>query len=131
MQYLSERIAYLRGLAEGMKLSEETNEGKMIAAILDFLDDMTAEIQTERENQKEFMQQLAEALEVDEEEFDDEAYFDVTCNKCGEVFTVDEEMLQEEEIECPNCGEKIDIRLEEDFACDDEACHGHCDCDAE
>lgn len=131
MQYLSERIAYLRGLAEGMKLSEETNEGKMIAAILDFLDDMTAEIQTERENQKEFMQQLAEALEVDEEEFDDEEYFDVTCNKCGEVFMVDEEMLQEEEIECPNCGEKIDIRLEEDFACDDESCHGHCDCGAE
>lgn len=131
MQYLSERIAYLRGLAEGMKLSEETNEGKMIAAILDFLDDMTVEIQTERENQKEFMQQLAEALEVDEEEVDDEEYFDVTCNKCGEVFMVDEEMLQEEEIECPNCGEKIDIRLEEDFSCDDEACHGHCDCDAE
>lgn len=131
MQYLSERIAYLRGLAEGMKLSEETNEGKMIAAILDFLDDMTVEIQTERENQKEFMQQLVEALEVDEEEFDDEEYFDVTCNECGEVFMVDEEMLQEEEIECPNCGEKIDIRLEEDFACDDETCHGHCDCGAE
>lgn len=136
MSYLSERIAYLRGMAEGMGLSEETNEGKMIAAILDFLDDMTEEVRANQEAQKEFMQQLAQALEVDEDdlheldECDDLDYFDITCNQCGEEFTVDEDMLQHEEIHCPNCGEEIDIHLEE-CDCDEEGCHGHCDCDAE
>ena len=32
---LSEKSAYLKGLMEGMKLSTETDEGKMIAALVD------------------------------------------------------------------------------------------------
>ena len=38
---LSEKSAYLKGLMEGMKLSTETDEGKMIAAIVDLLGDVT------------------------------------------------------------------------------------------
>ena len=34
---LSEKAAYLKGLMEGMKLSTETDEGKMIAAIVELL----------------------------------------------------------------------------------------------
>ena len=29
MSSINDRVAYLKGLAEGMKLSDETNEGKM------------------------------------------------------------------------------------------------------
>ena len=32
---LTERVAYLRGLAEGMKLDTETNEGKLISVIIE------------------------------------------------------------------------------------------------
>ena len=38
---LSEKAAYLKGLMEGMKLSTETDEGKMIAAIVELLGDVT------------------------------------------------------------------------------------------
>ena len=38
---LSEKSAYLKGQMEGMKLSTETDEGKMIAAIVDLLGDVT------------------------------------------------------------------------------------------
>ena len=38
---LSEKSAYLKGLMEGMKLSTETDEGKMIAAIVELLGDVT------------------------------------------------------------------------------------------
>ena len=38
---ISEKSAYLKGLMDGLKLDTETNEGKMIAAIVDLLGDMS------------------------------------------------------------------------------------------
>ena len=38
---LSEKSAYLKGLMDGMKLSTESDEGKMIAAIVELLGDVT------------------------------------------------------------------------------------------
>ena len=37
---ISEKVAYLKGLAEGLKLDAESNEGKLFAAIIDVLEDM-------------------------------------------------------------------------------------------
>ena len=34
---ISEKSAYLKGLMDGLNLNTETNEGKMIAAIVDLL----------------------------------------------------------------------------------------------
>lgn len=41
---LTEKSAYLKGLMDGMKLNTETDEGKMIAAIVDLLGDMTKKV---------------------------------------------------------------------------------------
>ena len=41
---ISEKSAYLKGLMEGLKLSTETDEGKMIAAIVDLLGDMAKRV---------------------------------------------------------------------------------------
>ena len=38
---ISEKSAYLKGLMDGLKLNTETDEGKMIAAIVDLLGDVT------------------------------------------------------------------------------------------
>ena len=38
---ISEKAAYLKGLMDGLKLDTESNEGKMIAAIVDLLGDVT------------------------------------------------------------------------------------------
>ena len=35
---ISEKVAYLKGLAEGLALDTESKEGKLIAAIIDVLD---------------------------------------------------------------------------------------------
>ena len=42
MGYLVEKVAYLRGLAEGMKIDDKTNEGKMIGKILEVLEELSA-----------------------------------------------------------------------------------------
>ena len=41
---LTEKSAYLKGLMDGMKLNTETDEGKMIAAIVDLLGDVTRKV---------------------------------------------------------------------------------------
>ena len=41
---ISEKSAYLKGLMDGLKLSTETDEGKMISAIVDLLGDMAKKI---------------------------------------------------------------------------------------
>ena len=41
---ISEKSAYLKGLMDGLKLSTETDEGKMISAIVDLLGDMAKRI---------------------------------------------------------------------------------------
>ena len=41
---ISEKVAYLKGLAEGLALDTETKEGKLIAAIIDVLDEMCEKV---------------------------------------------------------------------------------------
>lgn len=41
---ISEKSAYLKGLMDGLKLNIESDEGKMIAAIVDLLGDVTKKI---------------------------------------------------------------------------------------
>ncbi len=136
---ISERISYVKGLADGMKLDTESNEGKLIAAILDILGDISEEIDAINEEQFNIADQLDEVDEdlstleeiiYDDEECDgdcdccdedcdccDDDLYEVTCPNCNDVIYLDAEMLEEEGITCPNCG----TDLEFDFDCD-------CDC---
>ena len=41
---INEKSAYLKGLMDGLKLGTETDEGKMIAAIVDLLGDITKKV---------------------------------------------------------------------------------------
>jgi formylmethanofuran dehydrogenase subunit E len=139
---LTERIAYIRGLAEGLKLDENKDEVKVINAIIDLLEDMAYDV-TDMEDivddvcdqVDEIDEDLSELEEevygsyedYDDEPFDDDdVYYEVTCGKCGEVITVDEDVLLEGEIVCPNCGEHLEFDFSE---LNDEDCGCDCGCD--
>jgi len=47
---LSEKSAYLKGLMDGLKLNEESSEGKMIVKIVDLLQDVAKAITDLEEN---------------------------------------------------------------------------------
>ena len=139
---ISEKSAYLKGLMDGLKLSTETDEGKMIAAIVDLLGDLTRkvtdiedttiaisdeldEIEEDLDAIEDFIMDYDdyedEDSEWDEEEpeegfdFGDEesTIYEVQC-VCGEVINFDEETLEEGSIICPNCGETLEFDVEED-----------------
>ena len=112
---ISEKVAYLKGLAEGLALDTESKEGKLIAAIIDVLDDMSGKF----EDLEDELCDVEEALyeleddddEYDEDEDDDEEYFETTCPVCEEEIVFDEDTLESGEIRCPNCGEKLEFDL--------------------
>ena len=45
MGTLKERASYIRGLAEGMQLDQNTNEGKLLGVIIELLNDMASSIE--------------------------------------------------------------------------------------
>ena len=122
---ISEKVAYLKGLAEGLALDTETKEGKLIAAIIDVLDEMSIRFEDIDDNLVDMedgldavsddLSEVEEALyemDDDDEELDDDAeYFETTCPVCQEEIVFDEDTLDSGEIRCPNCGEKLEFDL--------------------
>lgn len=136
MSYISERVAFIKGMAEGMNINDSTNEGKLLNAIIDVLDDISLAIEDVEEIQDEMGQQvdgidedLAELEKVMYDEDDELEFDEVECPYCGKDIEVDLEMIDEdaETIECPHCHEKIE--LEWDCECDDEGCGCDCGCE--
>ena len=71
-----------------------------------------------------------------EYDFGSETLYEVKCPTCGEVITIDEEMLDEGATTCPNCGEPVcfdDSIDPENLVCPscgekfDCTCDGECD----
>ena len=81
---ISEKSAYLKGLMDGLKLNTESDEGKMIAAIVDLLGDVTKRVTDIEETTIAISDELDEIEEdldaiedyiLDEEDEDDD-WFD-------------------------------------------------------
>ncbi|MBF8982650.1 hypothetical protein IZY60_03765 [Lutibacter sp. B2] len=133
MNYLYEKVSYLRGMAEGMEVSESSKEGKLMLNILDLLEefaDVLGEVREEVKELDEYVESIDEDLaEVEDELFEDDDEDDVIeveCPNCGEVMFVDDEVLDDTddatELVCPSCHEKIYI---EESCCDSDCCSDH------
>ena len=133
----SEKVAYLKGLAEGMELTTgDGKEAKVLTAIIDILNDMALDMEDLGEELTELGEQVDEIDEDladvddllyededDDEDFDfeDDDLFEVACPHCDAEFEVsEEELLADEGIECPMCGELLTFDIEE--------CDGDCSC---
>ena len=82
---ISEKSAYLKGLMDGLKLSTETDEGKMISAIVELLGDITKKV-TDIENTT-----IAISDELDEIEEDLDAIEDFIMDEEDEWDDEDED----------------------------------------
>lgn len=128
---VTEKVAYLKGLAEGLALDKETKEGKLISAIIDTLEDIAYELEELNENALDIGDELdaisddlADVEEVifgdddDYEDDEDECDCDDDCC-CDDDCDCDDDYAYE--VTCPSCGEDIVIE-EEDL----EKGHIHC-----
>lgn len=50
----------------------------------------------------------------DEEYFDKQAKYEICCSNCRRVLELEDEVFDEEEIFCPECGEKINFNFKDE-----------------
>ena len=122
---ISEKVAYLKGLAEGLNLdTEKSKEGKLISVMIGILEELAMSVEDLEENALNLGEEidvlsddLADVEEVvfdeDAEDYDDD-WFEVECPTCGADILVDDAALAEGEVECPSCGTRYAMELTED-----------------
>ena len=145
---ISEKVAYLKGLADGLDLDKDPGkEGKLIAKIIDILEDVglaVEDLEDEIEAVGDELDALAE--DVDDLEMivyedledgdgldfapgcggcgmnvmDDDDFFEIECPSCGEDIVIDESVLDIGEVACPNCGDKFSLDLTDEDADENE-----------
>ena len=126
MSNLSDRVSYLKGLAEGLKLDTEKNEGKLISKILELMADVTAKLESVQEEQddlSDYVEAIANDLtdledlvydedeedgDEDEDDSEDDNVVEYTCPHCGEEMTFEVDQFDfDEDYLCPNCHQPL------------------------
>ena len=126
---ISEKVAYLKGLAEGLDLdTSKSKEAKLISVMIGILEEVGLSIEDLEDNTAALGEEidaisedLSDVEEIvydeDEDDYDDEDFFEVECPSCGAEIDIDEDILEQGSVVCPGCGEKFAIDL-----CDDDEC---------
>lgn len=137
MMTVTEKVAYLKGLVEGLDFDKDEKETKVLNAVLDVLEDLALTV-SDLDDEMELVTEQLDAVDEDladlEEIFYDECddcdcdccdddMYEVECPNCGEVIYFDEDIILDGEAECPACGEVLE------FDCDCECCEDDCDCE--
>ena len=141
MMTVTEKVAYLKGLVEGLDFDDDKKETKVINAVLDVLEDLALavsdlddEMVVVTEQLDAVDEDLADLEEVFYEELDDcdcdcddcdcgcdcdEDMYEVECPNCGELIYFDEEIILDGKADCPACGEVLEFEVDE---CDCDCC---------
>lgn len=139
-----EKVAYMKGLAEGIGLDVKSKEGKLLKVMMDILDDIALELRDLRDEQDDLeagldavSEDLADVEEYlygldgeddgdddgeDSDASEDDVYRTV-CPKCGENIFFDEDILSEGVVCCPECGAELEFDLSDG---DCKGCCGSC-----
>lgn len=123
---ISEKVAYLKGLAEGLGLdTEKSKEGKLISIMIGILEEVGLSIEDLEENALalgEEIDAISDGLADIEGVFEDlavgdscgcgsEDEFEYECPSCGTGIPITDDALDEEQVICPDCNTKYVIDL--------------------
>ena len=134
----SEKVAYLKGLAEGLGIDPNEREGKLLNAVADILEDLAFDVEDVEARMGKFEEGLdalgAGLSDMEEtlfgdfdddagdpdpdgengEEVDHTAFYEAKCPNCGRIVTFDENVLSRGGIECPSCGSALEFEFNDD-----------------
>ena len=133
----TEKVAYIRGLAEGLELDDSKKEVKVLNAIIDLLDDLAMSLADLEDGYSDMADQLDAVDEdlgsleddfygddEDDEDDEDTCYYEVTCPNCHETICLSDDIIEDGQMDCPNCGETLEFDIDE---CDDDGCDCGCE----
>jgi hypothetical protein len=147
---LTEKMSYLQGLVDGLEIDASTKEGKALIQITEVMKELVMYVE-DLQGQVDELTELCDILdedlgnveedmyeldsldgdyddldddEFDDFDFDDDELYEVKCPTCGDTILLDDGMLEEGSMNCPNCNECLEF----DFSAEDECC---CECESE
>ena len=107
MDFLYEKISYLKGLADGLDVKADTKEGKLFNALLEVIEEIAdgmSDIVEEQEEMNEYLDLLDEDLTTVEEELFEDVEIDEDDDYDFDDDYYDEDFDVELEDECDCCG---------------------------
>jgi DNA-directed RNA polymerase subunit RPC12/RpoP len=133
MSRLTEKISYLQGLAEGMKLNPGKDSHKLIIGILDVLGEVGESFEALAESHGElsdYVESIDEDLaDLEADLYDDEnedlaaddqdqafeGMIEYECPHCGATVEIDPDNVDfDEDALCPSCGKELFPELPEE-----------------
>lgn len=132
---ISEKVAYIQGLYDGLGLDEKkSGEARILSEVLDVLrevgqqlegmdaamDQFDEELDTLEDNVAELEDAVFEDEDEEDGDFDGfdsedtEDFFEIPCPTCGEDLLVDDEALAAGVVDCPVCGGKFALSFEDE-----------------
>ena len=136
---IAEKIAHLKGLAEGLDIASETSkEAKLLTAMLDVLSDLGDELDEVVDSvdlNSEELDELSDEVMALEEDYygeddgtwpydededddfedeDDDVFYVVECPECGAKMELDEDTLLAGNIRCDSCGQLFSLEVLDD-----------------
>lgn len=143
---LSEKVAYLKGVAEGLKFDpEKTSEGKLISIMMDILEHMALNAEENDDSIQALADQIDDVSDslalledyvyseefgsLDDEEDDaeealqaleEDGFFELECPNCSDTLVVDKSVLDSGSVTCPGCGQEFSIELGYEDADEDD-----------
>ena len=152
---LTEKMSYLKGLIDGLEIDTSTKEGKVLVQMSEVMSELVLyvdDLQSQVDELTELCDILDEDLGQVEDDFydcdecdgdcdtcddddwddddfdfddDDDELYEITCPTCGDTILLDEGMIDEGSMNCPNCNELLEFDFDdltiEDFEDKDEA----------
>ena len=115
---LTEKVAHLKGLMEGLEIDGSTKEGKVLSYIADILEDMAlsvCDLEDETDTLNEYIEEIDEDLGALEDDFyeDYDDYDDCDCCDCDDedcdCCCDEDDICEFYEVTCPSCGEPVYI----------------------
>ena len=128
---VSEKVAYIRGLYDGLGLdASKSGEARILSEVLDVLrqiggqmdglDASTGRLFDELDELRDSVSDLENAVFDGDGGSSEEAgdtdgdFFEVPCPTCGEDLLVDDEALAAGVVDCPACGGKFALSIEDE-----------------
>ena len=136
---LSEKVAYLKGVAEGLKFDPEASkEGKLISIMMDILehialnaeenDDSIQALADQIDDVSDSLAMLEDAVYSEEFHFGDDddedddldealaaleedGYIELECPNCSDTIVLDMSALEDGTVTCPGCGQAFEVEL--------------------
>ena len=152
---LTEKMSYLKGLIDGLEIDTSTKEGKVLVQMSEVMSELVLyvdDLQSQVDEITELCDILDEYLGQVEDDFydcdecdgdcdtcddddwddddfdfddDDDELYEITCPTCGDTILLDEGMIDEGSMNCPNCNELLEFDFDDltidDFEDKDEA----------